>query len=284
MASKLIKFCIINHHILPFLKKITTYLDEKPQSRSAKKEITLGSSVGGGDTSSKGENYSCSATGAVTSNGALTISVVAVSVSGVSSVVASIFLELSVSWGSASRVCSNIGRSLPGSPWSIMKLTNTRRPLKGKHNRNYNETKKRGRIGYCFAKVLFFSLNENIPTSRICLPSLRSERRTVADASVAFLEDGEGEGDSAKSEMMVASSVKLRQRGGGVLWYDASLLPRYDRGDSPPTYCLLIWWMAFGPACCMARISVNKSITTFSRGRRFNDLGGARSGRVSPLY
>ena len=28
MASKLIKFCIINHHILPFLKRITTYLDE----------------------------------------------------------------------------------------------------------------------------------------------------------------------------------------------------------------------------------------------------------------
>ena len=98
-----------------------------------------------------------------------------------------------------------------------MKLTNTRRPLKGKHNRNDNETKKRVRIGYCFAEVLFFSLNENIPTSRIRLPSLRSERRTVADASVAFLEDGEGEGDSAKSEMMVASSVKLRLRGGGVL-------------------------------------------------------------------
>ena len=36
-------------------------------------------------------------------------------------------------------------------------------------------------------------------------------------ASVAFLEDGEGEGDLAKSEMMVASSVKLRLRGGGVL-------------------------------------------------------------------
>ena len=169
-----------------------------------------------GDTSSKGENCSCSATGAVTSNGALTISVVAVSVSGVGSVAASIFLELSVSWGSASRVCSNIGRSFLGSPWSIMKLTNTRRPLKGKHNRNDNETKKRVRIGYCFAKVLF-SLKENIPTSRIRLPSLRWERRTVADASVAFLEDGEGEGDSAKSEMMVASSVKLRLRGGGVL-------------------------------------------------------------------
>ena len=42
------------------------------------------------------------------------------------------------------------------SPWSIMKLTNTRRPLKGKHNRNDNETKKRVRIGYYFAKVLFF--------------------------------------------------------------------------------------------------------------------------------
>ena len=37
----------------------------------------------------------------------------------------------------------------------------------------------------------------------------------MADASVAFLEDGEGEGDSAKSEMMVASSVKLRLRGVG---------------------------------------------------------------------
>ena len=73
------------------------------------------------------------------------------------------------------------------------------------------------RIGYCFAKFLFFSLNENIPTSRIRLPSLRWERRTVADASIAFLEDGEGEGDFARSEMMVALSIKLRLRGGGVL-------------------------------------------------------------------
>ena len=144
MASKLINFALF----------MTTYLDENPQSRSAKKKITLGSSEG--DTSSKGENYSCSATRAVSSNGALTIPVVAVSVSGVGSVAASIFLELSISWGSASRVCSNIGRSLPGSPWSIMKLTNTRRPLKGKHNRNDNETKKRVRIGYCFVEVLFF--------------------------------------------------------------------------------------------------------------------------------
>ena len=39
----------------------------------------------------------------------------------------------------------------------------------------------------------------------------------MADASVAFLEDGEGEGDSAKRKVMVASSVKLRLRGGGVL-------------------------------------------------------------------
>ena len=39
----------------------------------------------------------------------------------------------------------------------------------------------------------------------------------MADASVAFLEDGEGEGDLAKSEMMVASSIKLRLRGGGIL-------------------------------------------------------------------
>ena len=96
-----------------------------------------------------------------------------------------------------------------------MKLTNTRRPLKGKHNRNDNETKKRVRIGYCFAKVLFFSERKytNI-TDPLTFPS---ERRTVADVSVGFLEDGEGEGDSAKSEMMVSSSVKLRLRGGGVL-------------------------------------------------------------------
>ena len=66
-------------------------------------------------------------------------------------------------------------------------------------------------------KSSFFSLIENIPISRISLPSLCWERRTVADASVAFLKDGEGEGDSVKSEMMVASFVKLRLRGGGVL-------------------------------------------------------------------
>ena len=66
-------------------------------------------------------------------------------------------------------------------------------------------------------KSSFFSLNENIPISRISLRSLHLERRTVADVSVGFLEDGEGEGDSAKSEMMVASSIKLRLRGGGVL-------------------------------------------------------------------
>ena len=66
-------------------------------------------------------------------------------------------------------------------------------------------------------KSSFLSLNENIPTSRIRLPSLHWERRIVADASVAFLKDGEGEGDSTKSEMMVASSIKLRLWGGGVL-------------------------------------------------------------------
>ena len=65
-------------------------------------------------------------------------------------------------------------------------------------------------------KFFFFSERKytNI-TDSITFPSLGE--RTVADASVAFLEDGEGEGDSAKSEMMVASSVKLRLRGGGVL-------------------------------------------------------------------
>ena len=39
----------------------------------------------------------------------------------------------------------------------------------------------------------------------------------MVDASVGFLEDGEGEQVSVKSEMMVASSVKLRLWGGGVL-------------------------------------------------------------------
>ena len=138
-----------------------------------KEENHLGQlSEGGGDIL-EGGNCSRSATGAITSNRALTISVVAVSVSGVGSVAASIFLELSVSLGSASRVCSNIGRSLPGSPWSIMKLTNTRRPLNGKHNRNDNETKKRVSIGYCFAKFLFFSERKytNI-TDPLTFPSL----------------------------------------------------------------------------------------------------------------
>ena len=68
-----------------------------------------------------------------------------------------------------------------------------------------------------FCKSSFFSLNENISISRIRLPSLHWEKRTVADVSVAFLEDGAGEGDSAKSEMMVASFIKLRQWGGRVL-------------------------------------------------------------------
>ena len=74
----------------------------------------------------------------------------------VGSLAASIFLELSVSWGSASRVCSNFGRSLPGSPWSIMKLANTRRPLKGKHNRNDNETKKESEDRLLLCKSSFF--------------------------------------------------------------------------------------------------------------------------------
>ena len=39
----------------------------------------------------------------------------------------------------------------------------------------------------------------------------------MVDASVGFLEDGEGEGDSAKSETAVASFVKLRLRRGGAL-------------------------------------------------------------------
>ena len=39
----------------------------------------------------------------------------------------------------------------------------------------------------------------------------------MADASVAFLEDYEGERDSAKSEVMVGLPVKLRLWGGGVL-------------------------------------------------------------------
>ena len=50
---------------------------------------------------------------------------------------------------------------------------NTRRPLKGKHNRNDNETKKIVRIGYCFAKFLFFSERKytNI-TDPLTFPSL----------------------------------------------------------------------------------------------------------------
>ena len=53
----------------------------------------------------------------------------------------------------------------------------------------------------------------------------------MADVSVGLLEDGEGEGDSAKSEMMVASSVKLRLQGGGVLRYDG----RYCRATTGVT-------------------------------------------------
>ena len=132
-------------------------------------------------------------------------------------------------------------------------------------------------------KFFFFSERKytNI-TDPLTFPSLGETNSGRCECCLSWR--GEGEGDSARSEMMVASSVKLRLRGGGVLWYDSLLLPRYDRVDSPPAYCLVIWWMAFGPARCMACMSVNKSRTTFSRGRRFNDLGGARSGRVSPLY
>ena len=39
----------------------------------------------------------------------------------------------------------------------------------------------------------------------------------MANASVAFLEDGEGGGDSTKSEMMVASSIQLTAGKEGVL-------------------------------------------------------------------
>ena len=65
-------------------------------------------------------------------------------------------------------------------------------------------------------KFFFFSERKytNI-TDPLTFPSFGE--KNMADASVAFLEDGEGEGDSAKSEMMVASSVKLRLRGGGIL-------------------------------------------------------------------
>ena len=56
----------------------------------------------------------------------------------------------------------------------------------------------------------------------------------MADVSVGFLEDDEGEGDSAKSEMVVASPVKLRLRGGGVLYMRA----RYCRATTGVTLCL----------------------------------------------
>jgi hypothetical protein len=87
-----------------------------------------------------------------------------------------------------------------------MKLTNRRQP-KGKHNRNDNDTEKGVRISYCFAKDFFWK--ENIPTSRMRSPSLRWERRTMAKVSGGFLEEDEGEADSAKSEMMIASSDQL---------------------------------------------------------------------------
>ena len=53
----------------------------------------------------------------------------------------------------------------------------------------------------------------------------------MADASVAFLEDGEGEGDSAKREMMVASSVKLRLWGVGF----CDTMARYCRATTGVT-------------------------------------------------
>ena len=74
--------------------------------------------------------------------------------------------------------------------------------------------KERVRISYCFAKVPFLRKYSNI-TDPLTFPSLGE--KNSGRCEFAFLEDGEGEGDSAKSEMMVASSVKLRLRGGGVL-------------------------------------------------------------------
>ena len=78
--------------------------------------------------------------------------------------------------------------------------------------------KKRVRIGYCFAKVLYFFSERKYTniTDPLTFPLL-GEKNSGRCKSVGFLEDGEGEGDSAKSEMMVASSVKLRLRGGEVL-------------------------------------------------------------------
>jgi hypothetical protein len=54
-----------------------------------------------------------------------------------------------------------------------------------------------------------FVWKENIPTSWMRSPSLHWERRTMAEASGGFLEEVEGEADSVKSEMMVASSDQL---------------------------------------------------------------------------
>ena len=58
----------------------------------------------------------------------------------------------------------------------------------------------------------------------------------MADVSVGFLEDGEGEGDSTKSEMMVASSIKLRLRGRGV----CDMTARYCRATTGVTLRLHI--------------------------------------------
>ena len=65
----------------------------------------------------------------------------------------------------------------------------------------------------------------------------------MADASVAFPEDGEGDGDSAKSEIfpLHPSSLLLKlERGGCDLTAHWALLWRYDRGVSTVKLCTLI--------------------------------------------
>ena len=137
--------------------------------------------------------------------------------------------------------------------------------------------KKRVRIGYCFAKVPFFSLNENIPTLRICLPSLRWERRTVADASVGFLEDGEGEGGSTKSEMMVASSVQLNAGKVGL----CDLTPHHSFSTTAalrpgclqfqPLLRTVIWCIARGTRRWMSHMSAEGVLLSVSPFRMRTD-------------
>ena len=103
-----------------------------------------------------------------------------------------------------------------------MKLTN-RRQLKGKHNRNDNDTKKGVRISYCFAKDFFLKRKYTNITDPLTFPSLGEKNNGRSECS--FLEDDEGEADSMKSEMMVASFDQLTAGRWGFVLITATLRP-----------------------------------------------------------